>query len=67
MINLAGCTLGEAVHMATKTPAEVYQLMDRGELWEGMSADLILFTLEENEMIIQETVLQGRVVYTNQE
>lgn len=66
MINLVGCTLNEAVQMASKTPAMVYQLMDRGEIWEGMSADLILFKLKDNELIIQETVLQGKVVYYNQ-
>jgi N-acetylglucosamine-6-phosphate deacetylase len=67
MVLLAGCSLEEAIRMATIIPANVYNLIDRGELNEGMSADLILFTIEDGEIIIQETILQGRVVYSKSE
>jgi N-acetylglucosamine-6-phosphate deacetylase len=63
MMQLAGCSLEEAIRMSSKTPAQVYNLADRGELKEGMCADMVLFTLEDNEVIIQKTVLQGKVVY----
>jgi len=45
----------------------VYGLADRGSLKEGLSADLVLFTLVEDEMIVQKTVLQGKVVYQNKD
>jgi len=67
MVLLAGCSLEEAIRMATIIPANVYNLIDRGELNEGMSADLVLFTIENGEIIIQETILHGRVVYSKSE
>jgi N-acetylglucosamine-6-phosphate deacetylase len=67
MVVLAGCSLESAVKMATSTPAKVYGLADRGSLKEGLSADLVLFTLVEDEMIVQKTVLQGKVVYQNKD
>jgi len=63
MVKLAGCTLEAAVQMATSTPARVYQLADRGAIREGLSADLVLYTLVDDELIIQKTILQGKVVY----
>jgi len=63
MMHLAGCTLEEAITMTSKTPAKVYGLKDRGELREGLSADMVIFSLEGNEVIIQKTILQGKVVY----
>jgi N-acetylglucosamine-6-phosphate deacetylase len=65
MVELGGCTLEEGLQMATSTPATVYELADRGILKEGYSADLILFTIEENELIIQKTILMGKEVYNN--
>jgi len=67
MVELAGCSLESAVQMATSTPAKVYSLAERGTLKKGLSADLILFTMENNEMIIQNTVLQGKVVYRKED
>lgn len=63
MVVLAGCSLGSAVKMATNTPAKVYGLTDRGALKADLSADLVLFTLDGDEMVIQKTILQGKVVY----
>ncbi len=63
MIRLTGCTLQEAMMMATQTPAKVYNLNDRGMLQEGLSADLILFSLKGGEMVIHETIVQGKTVY----
>ena len=63
MMGMAGCTLEESLLMATGTPAKVYNLNDRGILEEGRRADLILFSIEEGEIIIQQTILKGEVVY----
>ena len=67
MVKLAGCTLEAAIQMATSTPARVYQLADRGAIREGLSADLVLYTLVDDELIIQKTILQGKVVYEKTE
>jgi N-acetylglucosamine-6-phosphate deacetylase len=63
MMGIAECTLEESLMMATATPAKVYNLNDRGLLKKGLRADLILFTIEEDEIIIQQTILGGEVVY----
>ena len=63
MMLLAGCSLEESIKMASTTPSRVYNLKDRGELREGLSADMILFTVEDGEIIIHKTVLQGKIVY----
>jgi N-acetylglucosamine-6-phosphate deacetylase len=63
MMGMAGCSLAESLMMATATPSKVYNLDDRGMLKEGLRADLILFTIEEGEIIIQQTILGGEVVY----
>jgi N-acetylglucosamine-6-phosphate deacetylase len=63
MMSMAGCSLEESLIMATATPAKVYDLNDRGMLKEGFRADLILFTIEDGEIIIQQTILGGEVVY----
>ncbi len=63
MVRLVNLPLENAFNMATRTPAKVYQLNDRGELRTGMSADLVLFTIENGQMNILQTVVQGKVVF----
>lgn len=63
MIKLTDCSLEEALQMASETPARIYSLEDRGKLAKGFYADLILFEIEDDELIIQKTILQGEVVY----
>ena len=43
MMNYTGCTLGEAINMASGNVARIYNLSDRGSLKPGKRADLILF------------------------
>jgi N-acetylglucosamine-6-phosphate deacetylase len=64
MVNLAGIELENAVKMATATTSKIYNLDDRGKLEMGKSADLILFTIEEGQIVVQKTVVQGKVVYS---
>lgn len=63
MMNVTGCTLGEAIHMASTNPARLYHLNDRGKLNAGMRADLILFKLGDRELEIQKTYVEGKLVY----
>ncbi len=60
MMRFTGCSLKEAVEMATKNPAGLYGMKDRGGMEPGMRADLILFTLEKGKLNIRETFVAGK-------
>jgi len=63
VMKVTGCSLEEAVRMASTNPAKLYNLDDRGTLEVGKRADLILFTLENSKVDIQKTFVQGDLVY----
>ena len=63
VMKVTGCSLAEAIQMASLNAARLYGLRDRGELKPGMRADLILFTMENFEMKIRKTIVAGKVVY----
>ncbi len=65
MMNFTGCSLGEAINLATKNVARVYDMNDRGTLTPGKRADLLLFEKEGNKLIIKQTWLKGKLVFTN--
>lgn len=64
MMRFTDCSLADAIHMASKNPAKLYRIEDRGEIVPGKRADLILFTIEESELHIIKTIIQGEVVYS---
>jgi N-acetylglucosamine-6-phosphate deacetylase len=66
VMKVTGCSLAEAVQMASTNPARLYGLTDRGEIKPGMRADLILFTLDDFKVKIHKTIVAGQVVYSNQ-
>ena len=61
------CSLGDAIRMASANPARTLGLDDRGEIKQGKRADLILFTIEDGGIVIQQTIVAGRTVYSNNE
>jgi len=63
IMQFTGCSLGEAIRMASTNPARLMGWSDRGEIAVGKRADLILFTLENGKMVIQKTIVAGKVVY----
>jgi len=63
VMQVTGCTLADAVQMASTNPARLYNLSDRGLLEPGKRADIILFTLEDFQVKIQETWVMGKKVY----
>ena len=63
MMRFTGCSLESAINMASRNPARLMGLDDIGEIQEGKRADLILFTMDDNEMDIRQTILNGDVVY----
>jgi N-acetylglucosamine-6-phosphate deacetylase len=64
IMKVLGCGLVNALRMTTLNPAFVLNLADRGVLEKGKRADLILFTLENEKMIIQKTIVAGKEVYS---
>lgn len=65
MMKVTGCGLVEAIQMTTQNPAHMHHLNDRGVLEPGKRADLILFTIENDQILIQKTIVAGKDVYSN--
>ena len=63
MMKFTGCSLSDAIQMASTNPARLMGLTDLGEISEGKRADLILFTIENGELVIQQTMVAGEIVY----
>jgi len=63
VMRFTGCSLAEAVHMVSRNPARLLGLNDRGEIITGMRADLVLFTIDDGEINVKKTMIQGRTVY----
>ncbi len=63
IMEVTGCSLGEAIQMASTNPARLYGLDDRGEIAPGKRADLILFTIGERELEIKKTYVNGKLVF----
>ncbi len=60
------CGLSNAIRMASTNPAKMFSLDDRGEIEQDKRADLILFTMKDNTMIIEKTFVAGQLVYTRE-
>ncbi len=62
MLRYSMCSIEEVIRMASTNPARLYGLFDRGELKQGKRADLILFEIKDNKLIIQKTFVAGEEV-----
>ena len=58
-----GCSLAEAIDLASVNVARVLDLTDRGSLIPGARADIIRFKRAGNEIEIKETIVKGNVVF----
>ena len=65
IMQVTGCSLGDAIQMASTNPAKLYGLNDRGAIEPGKRADLILFTIGENDLKIEKTYVAGKLVFDN--
>jgi N-acetylglucosamine-6-phosphate deacetylase len=62
MVELAGCSLSEAVQMASRTPAEALGLGHRkGRLRAGYDADVVLM---DAGMRVRRTIVAGKAVFS---
>jgi four helix bundle protein len=62
-MKVTGCSLADAIQMASTNPAKLYNLNDRGTMEAGKRADLVLFSMEDFEVQIQKTFVKGELVY----
>jgi N-acetylglucosamine-6-phosphate deacetylase len=63
MMRDTGCTLGQAVNLATINVAKVLGLNERGTLESGKKADLILFNSADGKLEICQTFKNGELAY----
>jgi N-acetylglucosamine-6-phosphate deacetylase len=65
IMDFTQCTLNDAIQMASTNPAKMFSLNELGEIGQGKRADLILFNLEDNQVVIHKTFVAGQLVYSN--
>ena len=63
MMKFTGCSLEEAIQMASSNQARMFGWEDRGMIEVGKRADLVLFNIEEGEVQVKQTILAGEVVF----
>ncbi len=63
IMKVTGCSLSDAIQMASTNPVKLYNLNDRGMLEPGKRADLILFNLDDFVIDIQKTFVNGELVF----
>ena len=63
MVRFTGCSLAEGIRMASANVASVFGWKDRGELLPGRRADLLLLENKKGNLILKETILNGKTVF----
>lgn len=63
MMKYTGCSLEEAIQMASVNQAKMFGWNDRGMIEPGKRADLVLFKIENGELMVQQTILAGETVF----
>lgn len=66
IMTFTGCSLKDAIQMASTNPARLMGLDKIGEIKKGQRADLILFIIEDGDIVIQKTIVAGKVVYSKE-
>lgn len=65
IMRFTGCSLANAIQMASTNPVKLLGLVELGEIKPGKRADLILFRIIDNKIVIIKTIVTGKVVYSN--
>lgn len=63
IMKYTGCSLEEAIQMVSENQAKMFGWHDRGSIEIGRRADLVLFSIVDSEVIVEQTILGGKVVY----
>lgn len=59
------CSLPDAIHMASRNPARLLGIDDRGVIEPSKRADLILFSIDSGTIKIRKTILAGKTVFAD--
>ena len=62
-MKVTGCGLAKAIQLTTANPARLHNLNDRGVLEPGKRADIILFTMNDFDIKIRKTIVNGKMVF----
>jgi len=62
MIAFTGCSLADAVNMASRTPANLLGLNRKGRIAEGCDADIVIL---DKELKVQKTFVAGKLAFEN--
>lgn len=61
MVQIAGCSITDAVRMISENPARIMGISDRkGSLKAGMDADVVIF---DEDINVRNTIIEGKIVY----
>ena len=60
MLNMAEVPLLDVITMATRTPARIMGFTDRGEIAQGLRADIVLF---DDSINVSHVMVGGRTIY----
>jgi N-acetylglucosamine-6-phosphate deacetylase len=60
VVEFTGCSLAEALTMATATPARVLGLDRKGRIAPGCDADLVILDMS---LQVERTIIAGKSVY----
>jgi N-acetylglucosamine-6-phosphate deacetylase len=63
VMKFTGCSLCEAINMASGNVARIYSLFDRGSLAVGKRADLIQFEKEDYNIEIKQVWVKGEMAF----
>ncbi len=63
MMKFTGCSLEQAIQMASTNQAKMFGWNDRGSIEVGKRADLVLFNVKNSEVMVEKTIIAGEVVY----
>jgi N-acetylglucosamine-6-phosphate deacetylase len=63
MMKFTGCSLSDALKMATTNVTKIYGFSSAGKLAPGKQADIIMFNLIDNQINILETWKNGKMVF----
>lgn len=66
LLSTVHCSLEESINMASKNPAGLFGLNDRGQIEKGKRADLVLMKIEDKIEIVK-TIAGGKVVFCARE
>jgi len=67
MMDYTRCSLQDGIRMASTNPSRMFALNKLGEIKKGKRADLILFNMKDNKLIVKQTYVDGQLVYSKKQ